>query len=129
MNNIEFDNPTKIVIDLFNRQYDQFDNTIKRLIDANDKAHDQIFNKMEVITNDVHDISSSLKIIINNQEIQSQEVENIKNTLQTLSDRVDIIEEEYTKKRHVWSLGAKALGTIAVILAIVGGLLKLLNVF
>ena len=42
MNN-QFDSSTKVVIDLFNRQYSQFDDTIKRLMDANDKAHDQLF--------------------------------------------------------------------------------------
>ena len=41
----QLDTSTKIVIDLFNRQYDQFDNTVRSLMEANDKAHDQLFKK------------------------------------------------------------------------------------
>ena len=92
------------------------------------KKIESLSDGQQDIKDEIHEISSTQKIMLNNYEVQKQEVEGIKNTVQTLSDRVDIIEEEYTKKRHVWNLGAKTLGTIAVILAIVGGLLKLLNI-
>ena len=132
----QFDTSTKVVIDLFNRQYSQFDDTIKRLMDANDKAHDQLFLKIESLSdgqqdikNEIHEINSTQKIMVNNYEAQQKEVEGIKDSVQALADRVDIIEEDYKKKKHVWSLGAKILATAVAISALVGWLLKFFNVF
>ena len=132
----QFDSSTKVVIDLFNRQYSQFDDTIKRLMDANDKAHDQLFLKIESlfdgqqdIKDEIHEINSTQKIMLHNYEAQQKEVEGIKENVQTLTDRVDAIEEDHKKKKHVWSLGAKILATAVAISALIGWLLKLLNIF
>ena len=107
----QFDTPTKVVIDLFNRQYDQFDNTIRSLMTANDKAHDQLFRKIESLSDgqqdikdEIHEISSTQKIMLHNYEAQQKEVEGIKDSVQILTNRVDAIEEDHKKTKHVWSL-------------------------
>ena len=131
----QFDTSTKVVIDLFNRQYSQFDDTIKRMMDANDKAHDQLFRKIESLSNgqqdikdEIHEISSTQKIMLNNYEAQQKEVAGIKDSVQALTDRVDVIEEDYKKKKHVWGLGAKILATAVALSALIGALLRWLNI-
>ena len=132
----QFDTSTKVVIDLFNRQYDQFDNTIKRIAESNDKAHDSLFKKIEDLSagqqdikDTVHNISSTQQIMLHNYEAQVKEVSDMKDKLQVLSDRVDSIEEDYTKRKHVWQLSGKILAVAVTLSALIGFALKVFGIF
>ena len=132
----EKDTYMKTVIDLVSMQYEQFSDSVKRLIDsndkaaaANDKAHDLLFQKIDSVTTDIHEINSNVKIIANNQETQQKEVENIKETVNTLSDRVDEVEKEQEHSKHFREKVLWYLGAAAVVLAIIGGILKLFHIF
>lgn len=125
----QLDNSTKVVIDLFNRQYSQFDDTLKRIIDSNDKAHDQLFDKISVLTSEVHEINTTVKIIVTNQASQEKRLDSFNDKLQKLSSRVDEIESSHSKKEHVWQVAGKILAAAVAISALVGAILKYFGIF
>ena len=55
----------KMIIDFFGNQ---FNDSINRLQENNDRAHEQLFTKVDNMTKDVGEISSSVKVIIRNEE-------------------------------------------------------------
>ena len=121
------DNYLKTVVDIFSKQYDQFQTSVQRWQDSNDKAHDQLFKKIDSITNDVHDISSSVKVIINNQEAHQREVENLKKTVADLTSRLEALEEDQGKKKHFWGQWKHGITITGTIVAVALGIWKLLE--
>ena len=79
-------------------------------MDANDKAHDQLFLKIESLSdgqqdikNEIHEINSTQKIMVNNYEAQQKEVAGYQRLCSNIDQIVvDVIEEDYKKKKHVW---------------------------
>ena len=122
-------NHLKIVVDLFSQQYSQFDDNMKRLQDENNKAHDQLFSKIDNMTTEVHDISTAVKVIINNQDAHKKEVEALQATVSDLTERLEKLESERGQSKYFRSTSMRILTICGAILGVLLGIWKILEMF